>query len=72
MEYLRIGTKYYRIINTPWPSNDGSIEYKKELVPWKRGAILDDYGKNFLKEQVSKFDNKYELTNDLLLLYNQL
>lgn len=51
-EYIRIGSEYYkRIINqdaSGWPFN--------ELRAWTRQAILDDFGKDYLKTDVKRYD----------------
>lgn len=51
MEYLRIGTDYYKICNVPLLSGDTI----KSLIKWSKGEIMTDFGKEFLKE-IKKYD----------------
>ena len=51
MEFLRIGTDYYKICNVPLLSGD-SI---KTLRKWTKGEIITDFGKDFL-QTVKKYD----------------
>jgi len=51
MEYLRIATDYYKIVDKP--INNGSTS--RELVRWKKSEIITDKGKDYLKK-IKKFD----------------
>jgi len=51
MKYLRIGTDYYKIVQKP--TLDDSTY--KTIIPWKRYTIVDDQGKDFLKD-IPKFE----------------
>ena len=45
-DYMRIGTRYYRLINQPLMSGD-----ELQIVQqWTREAIVDDFGKKFLAD----------------------
>ena len=46
MEYLRIGTEYYKIVERPLI--DGRVA--PAIVKWKRHTIVDDHGKEYIKE----------------------
>ncbi len=46
MKYLRIGTDYYKIVEKP--QLNGSTN--TAIIPWKRFTIVDDHGKDFLKD----------------------
>jgi len=50
MEYLRIGTQYYRIVKMP--TIDGHLH--EQIIKWKRETIKDDHGNTFLKD-IPKF-----------------
>lgn len=51
MEYIRIGTEYFKICNVPLLSGDCVQTLKK----WNKSEIITDYGKGFL-QQISKYD----------------
>jgi hypothetical protein len=51
MDFLRIGTDYYKICSLPLLSGDSV----KTLRKWNKGEIITDYGKDFL-QQIKKFD----------------
>jgi len=51
MEYVRIGTTYYKKVRKPLASGD-VIEF---LVPWSIDCIKQDHGKHFLST-VARFD----------------
>ena len=51
MEFLRIGTDYYKICNVPLLSNDSV----KTLRKWTKGEIITDYGRDFLQD-IKKYD----------------
>ncbi|APG66323.1 helicase [Tenacibaculum todarodis] len=51
MEFLRIGTDYYKICNVPLLSGD----FVKTLIKWTKGEIITDNGKAFL-ESIKKYD----------------
>lgn len=46
MKYLRIGTEYYKVVEKPILDD----EVHQTIIPWKRSTIVDDYGKEFLKD----------------------
>ncbi|GGD98996.1 primase-helicase family protein [Planktosalinus lacus] len=46
MEYLRIGTQYFRIVKKP--TIDGHLH--EQIIKWKRETIRDDHGNAFLKD----------------------
>ena len=50
MEYLRIGTQYYRIVKRP--TIDGHLQ--EQIIKWKRETIVDDFGRDKVKE-IPKF-----------------
>jgi len=45
MEYLRIGTQYFRTVKRP--TINGHLH--EQITKWKRETIVDDYGKDFVK-----------------------
>lgn len=51
MEYLRIGTEYFKKIQKPLVDNQISNELKR----WKKSEIITDMGKDFLTE-IPKYD----------------
>ncbi|MBU2921493.1 helicase [Winogradskyella psychrotolerans] len=51
MEYLRIGTDYYKKIKKPLP-NGG---FSDELVRWKKAEIITDKGKDYINK-IEKYD----------------
>lgn len=51
MDYLRIGTDYYKVCNVPLLSGDSV----KNLRKWSKGEIITDHGKEFLKS-IKKYD----------------
>ena len=51
MNYLRIGTEYYKVCRVPLFSGDTV----KTLVKWNKGEIITDHGKDFLKN-IKKYD----------------
>ncbi len=51
MEYVRIGTTYYKTVPKPLASGD-VFEF---LVPWSTECIKQDHGKHFLSS-VPRFD----------------
>ncbi len=81
MEYLRIGTDYYKICNVPLLSGDTI----KSLIKWSKGEIVTDFGKVYLKsikkydgfiiipdhqnyqQEISGFYNEYEKVNHKLI-----
>lgn len=72
MVYLRIGTKYYKLINTPFVNENGEQILVKKITPWRKSLIAQDHGLDFLNKELYKFDSKESLPNDILELYNQL
>lgn len=74
MEYVRIGTDYYKICKVPLLSGDTN----KTLIKWTKGELITDKGKDFLnsvkkydgfitipdhqnyKQEISSFYNQYE------------
>ncbi|WP_055436949.1 primase-helicase family protein [Lacinutrix algicola] len=44
MEYLRVGTDYYRVVDKPLLSGDAM----NTLVKWTKGEIITDYGKDYI------------------------
>lgn len=58
--YLRIGVSYYKIVRKPLISGD----YMTILALWSRNAIVDDYGKEALKE-IPKYDGFCIIPNHL-------
>ncbi|MEM0519660.1 primase-helicase family protein [Aequorivita flava] len=46
MKYLRIGTDYYKVVEKP--TLNGTTN--STIIPWKRFTIVDDHGKEFLKD----------------------
>lgn len=69
MEYIRVGTKYYQIINSTSIDQDGETIFFKELRPWKPREIARDFGNDFFKTDVAKFVTKDYLPKDILELY---
>lgn len=51
MDYVRIGTDYYKICNVPLLSGDTN----KTLLKWTKGEIITDKGKDFLN-YIKKYD----------------
>lgn len=51
MEYLRIGTEYFKICKVPLLSGD----FVKTLRKWNKGEIITDHGKDYL-HQIKKYD----------------
>ncbi|WP_282123615.1 DUF5906 domain-containing protein [Algibacter mikhailovii] len=51
MNYLRIGTEYFRTVKKPLLSGDTV----KEIVKWKKSEIITDHGKDYLC-QIKKYD----------------
>lgn len=72
MEYLRIGTKYYRQINYPLLDESGKIITEKRLVVWNKTTIVDDHGREFLNTGVHKFYDLHELPDEIAELYFKL
>jgi len=80
MNYLRIGTDYYKIVQRP----DLNEELNTTIIPWNKQTILDDHDKDFLrsvkkyegfinipshtdyKEDIEGFYNKYKALNHCL------
>lgn len=74
MEYVRIGTDYFKICNVPLFSGDTN----KTLIKWTKGELITDKGKDFLntikkydgfitipdhqnyKQEINSFYNQYE------------
>lgn len=50
-DYLRIGTQYYKRGRVPLHSGD----YSETLLPWSKGEIITDMGKDFL-DTIEKYD----------------
>ena len=46
VKFLRIGTDYYKQVDVPINDN----ETVSKLISWKKQTIIDDYGKDFLKQ----------------------
>lgn len=46
MKFLRIGTEYYKIVEKPTLNGTTNTA----IIPWKRFTIVDDHGKDFLKD----------------------
>ncbi|QXP72124.1 helicase [Polaribacter sp. R2A056_3_33] len=51
MDYLRIGTDYFKICNIPLLSGDTV----KSLIKWSKGEVITDNGKDFL-QSIKKYD----------------
>ena len=51
MDYVRIGTDYYKICSVPLLSGDTA----KTLIKWTKGEIITDKGKDFIK-YIKKYD----------------
>lgn len=51
MEYIRIGTDYYKMVNKP--ITNGSKEIT--MLPWTKHTIIDDHGKDFIKS-IKKYE----------------
>lgn len=51
MDYVRIGTDYYKICSVPLLSGDAA----KTLIKWTKGEIITDKGKDFIK-YIKKYD----------------
>ncbi|WP_375562145.1 primase-helicase family protein [Bernardetia sp. OM2101] len=50
-EYLRVGTKYYRLTDMPiskHPKEKDKYMFESVLKPWEKQTIIDDFGKKFL------------------------
>jgi len=60
MEYVRIGTTYYKRVRKPLASGD-AVEF---LVPWSTECIKQDHGKHFLSS-VPRFDGFCLVPNHL-------
>jgi hypothetical protein len=58
LPFVRVGVDYYHLVDD---INHFKVKYKK-LVPWNKSTIIDDYGKEILKE-VSSF-SKFCLVPD--------
>ncbi|WP_299711011.1 primase-helicase family protein [uncultured Tenacibaculum sp.] len=74
MEYVRIGTDYFKICNVPLMSGDTN----KTLIKWTKGELITDKGKDYLntikkydgfitipdhqnyQQEISSFYNQYE------------
>ena len=50
-EYLRIGTAYFKIVSKP----NIDEEFKEVIIPWNRPTIVDDHGKDYLKN-IDKYE----------------
>jgi hypothetical protein len=72
MEYVRIGTTYYKTVRKPLASGD-VVEF---LVPWSTECIKQDHGKHFLSS-VPRFDgfclvpNHLEYKREIENFYNR-
>jgi hypothetical protein len=44
--YIRIGTEYYKKVQVPI----SETETISRIVLWKKQTIIDDYGKEYLKQ----------------------
>ncbi|REH54724.1 hypothetical protein C7448_102248 [Tenacibaculum gallaicum] len=51
MDYVRIGTDYYKICSVPLYSGDAN----RTLLKWSKGEIITDKGKDFL-QSIKKYD----------------
>lgn len=51
MEYLRIGTDYFKLCKVPLLSGD----FVKTLKKWSKGEIITDYNKDYL-QKIKKYD----------------
>ena len=51
MEYLRIGTEYFKVCKVPLLSGD----FVKTLRKWSKGEIITDHGKDYIKD-IKKYD----------------
>ncbi|MEQ9437477.1 MAG: DUF5906 domain-containing protein [Cyclobacteriaceae bacterium] len=49
-DYVRVGTQYFKNANCP----NGEGKTIERLIPWSRQAIVDDHGRDYLKE-IPKF-----------------
>ncbi len=70
--YTRIGTKYYKIIDSPRLCENNEIQVEKEIVPWNKTTIVDDHGREFLNTGVHKFYSLHELPDEIAELYFKL
>ncbi|MCH3881710.1 primase-helicase family protein [Tenacibaculum aquimarinum] len=72
MEFIRVGTDYYKICNVPLLSGD----FVKTLIKWTKGEIITDNGKDFL-ESIKKYDGFVTMPDhlnykkEINLFYNQ-
>src|SRR5664279_5077463 len=60
MDYIRIGTTYYKTIRKPMASGDSTIS----MVPWSIECIKQDHGKSFLSS-IPKYDGFCFVPNHL-------
>jgi len=51
--YIRVGTKYYKIINVP---DLKGTSYEQKIVLWSKDNILTDHKKNYVKK-IPKYDS---------------
>lgn len=51
MEYLRVGTEYFKVCKVPLLSGD----FVKTLIKWSKGEIITDHGKEYL-QNIKKYD----------------
>jgi hypothetical protein len=52
-DYLRVGTKYYRIAEMPTskhPTEDNKYIYETVFLSWEKQTIVDDFNKKFVYE----------------------
>lgn len=52
-EYLRVGTRYYRIAEMPTskhPTDKNKYIYETVLLAWEKQTIIDDYDRKFIYE----------------------
>mgnify|MGYP000650927586 CR=1 FL=1 len=50
--YIRVGTEYFKEVSVPLMSGDSL----KSLIKWSKQIIIDDFGKNSLKN-IKKYES---------------
>lgn len=57
--YKRIGSDYYKLIQSVVPAGGETVVTEEKLIPWTKYAIIDDHGKNSIKhiERFNSFTN---------------
>lgn len=79
--YKRIGSDYYRVIQSPVPAGGkGNVVLEERLKPWTKSAILEDHGKDVIKHierylgftNIPSHTNYQRVVNHHWNLYNEL